>query len=316
MRIGIVGSGMVGSSAAYAMLMSGIGGDLVLVDVDQARANAEADDLRHATPFAHPRKITAGGVEALQDCEAVIITAGASQKPGEDRLSLLHRNAAIFRELVPNVLQHAPEAILVIATNPVDVMTHLTVQVASGLGLPQQRVFGTGTTLDTARFRSLLGDYLDTDARHIHAYVIGEHGDSEVLTWSLATVGGMSLEAYCQMRGLPFHASMREEIEHGVRQAAYTIIAGKGATYYGIGAAMAHIVDVLEHDHSAILSVCAPMPEVVGVEDVTLSMPFLVNGSGVQECLPLSLNLEEQEALKKSATVIRKALDQLGDINS
>jgi L-lactate dehydrogenase len=293
------------------MLMSGVGGELVLVDINEARAQAEADDLRHATPFTHPRKITAGGVTALQGCEAVILTAGVNQQPGEDRLSLLHRNAAIFMELVPQVLEIAPEAILLVATNPVDVMTHLASQIAADWGLPRGRVFGTGTTLDTARFRSLLGEYLETDARHVHAYVIGEHGDSEVLTWSAATIGGMSLEAYCQMRNLTYDSDTRNRIDRGMREAAYEIIAGKGATYYGIGGAITHIIDVLEHDHSAILTVCSPIDELAGVEDVTLSMPFLLNGSGVKDFLPLELNSIEQEALRHSGLIIRGAIESL-----
>lgn len=311
MRIGIVGTGFVGSTTAYALLMSGIGGDIVLNDRNLARAEAEANDLLHATPFTHPRKIRAGEVDLLQECEAIVITAGANQKPGEDRLSLLQRNAAIFRDLVPRVVEHAPDAILIVATNPVDIMTHLTAEIASGLGIPRERVFGTGTTLDTARFRSLVGEYLDTDARHIHGYVIGEHGDSEVLTWSLVTVGGMTLEAYSQMRDLPAGTEIQERIDRGVREAAYKIIGGKGATYFGIGAAIAHIIDVLEHDHSAILTVCAPMDEAAGMKKVTMSMPFLINGSGVHECLPLELSPEEHIALKASAKVIREAIDEL-----
>jgi L-lactate dehydrogenase len=311
MKIGIVGTGFVGSSAAYAMLMSGIGGEIVLNDINLDRAKAEADDLVHATPFSHSRKIMAGGIEALEGCGAIILTAGASQKPGEDRLSLLQRNAAIFQGLIPQVHKHAPEAILIVTTNPVDIMTHLTAEIASDLGTPRERVFGSGTTLDTARFRSLLGEYLDTDAKHIHGYVIGEHGDSEVLTWSLVTIGGMSLEAYSKMRGVPMNEEIRKQIDHGVRDAAYAIIAGKGATYYGIGAALAHIVDVLEHDHSAILTVCAPIEEISGVRDVTLSMPFLVNGAGVQDCFPLQLSEDEERALNSSASIIRQAIDDL-----
>ena len=311
MQIGIVGTGLVGSSTAYAMLMSGVGGDLVLVDINEARAQAEADDLRHATPFTHPRRIMSGGVKELEGCEVVVITAGANQKPGEDRLSLLNRNADIFKELIPQVLDAAPDTILIIATNPVDVMTHLSAGIAKDLGIPDGRVFGSGTTLDTARFRSLLGDYLDTDARHVHAYVIGEHGDSEVLTWSLATIGGMSLKAYCQLRDLAYDANMKAKIDQGVRQAAYEIIAGKGATYYGIGAAISHIVDVLEHDHSAILTVCAPISEIGGIKDLTISMPFLINGSGVQECLPLELSAEEAEDLKNSAKIIKGAIESM-----
>ncbi|HEY5571458.1 MAG TPA: L-lactate dehydrogenase, partial [Anaerolineales bacterium] len=197
MKIGIVGSGMVGATAAYAMVMRGVGRQIVLVDLNKERAQAEADDLLHAVPFAHPLQISAGEYEDLDGSRVIIIAAGVGQKPGETRLQLLSRNAKVFEQVIPSVLQHAPEAILIIATNPVDVMTHLAARFAAELGVPSSRVIGSGTTLDTARFRALLGRDLRIDPQHIHAFVLGEHGDSEVLTWSLVTVAGMSLDEFC-----------------------------------------------------------------------------------------------------------------------
>jgi L-lactate dehydrogenase len=224
---------------------------------------------------------------------------------------LLERNAAVFSEVVPAVLSNAPDAVLVVATNPVDVMTHLAARFAAGFGVPAGRVLGSGTTLDTARFRSLLGHHCGVDPHHVHAYVIGEHGDSEVLTWSLATIGGMPLEAFARLRKIESPESVRQDIDQKVRRAAYTIIAGKGATYYGIGSALARIVDAILHDQRSILTVCAPAAEVAGVPDVTVALPRLVGGAGVMETFPLPLNDHESELLRRSAQLIRETVSEL-----
>lgn len=313
MKVGIVGSGLVGATAGYALVMQGVGREVVLVDKNAARAEAEADDIRHAVPFAHPLEIRAGGYEALEGCRVVVICAGVGQRPGETRLQLLKRNAQVFREVVPAVLESAPDAVLVVVANPVDVMTHLAAQYAANCGVPAGRVFGSGTTLDTARFRSLLGSHCGIDPEHIHAYVIGEHGDSEVLTWSLVTVSGMPLESFARLRGIDPSDGVRQEIDRQVRRAAYTIISGKGATYYGIGSAVARIVNVILHDQRAVMTVCLPTPEVAGVPNVTLSLPRLVGGTGVLETFPLPLAEQENIQLRESARVIRRALDELGD---
>jgi L-lactate dehydrogenase len=311
MKVGIVGSGYVGATAAYALVMQGVGRELVLVDKNVDRAGAEADDIRHAVPFSHPLEVHSGEYEDLAGCRVVVLCAGVGQKPGETRLQLLQRNAAVFREVVPSVLKHAPQAILVVATNPVDVMTHLAARFATECGVPANRVLGSGTTLDTARFRSLVGAHCGVDPHHVHAYVIGEHGDSEVLTWSLATIAGMPLEAFAQHRGIAITDALRNEIDQKVRRAAYTIINGKGATYYGIGSALSRIVNVILHDQRSILTVCAPAEDVVGVSDVTLALPRLIGGDGVIENFSLPLSDGETELLRKSAQVIRQALDEL-----
>jgi L-lactate dehydrogenase len=310
MKVGVVGSGLVGATAAYALVMRGVGRELVLVDKNEQRAAAEADDIRHAVPFAHPMEVRSGGYADLAGCRAVVLCAGVGQKPGESRLQLLRRNASVFREIVPSVLKHAPHATIVVATNPVDVMTHLAARFAAEAGVPVGRVFGSGTTLDTARFRSLLGNHCGIDPQHVHAYVIGEHGDSEVMTWSLASVGGMPLEAFARMRGVELSEGARRDIDEKVRRAAYTIIGGKGATYYGIGCALARIVDAVLHDQRAVLTVCAP-GEVEGVDDVTVALPRLVGGAGVLATFPLPLSGNEQDQLRASAGVIRRALDEL-----
>jgi L-lactate dehydrogenase len=312
MKVGIVGCGFVGATAGYALVMQGVGREIVLVDKNTARAAAEADDIRHAVPFAHPLDVRAGGYEDLAGSRVVILSAGVGQKPGETRLQLLQRNAHVFREIVPAVLTRAPDAVLVVATNPVDVMTHLASGFAAAFGVTAGRVLGSGTTLDTARFRSLLGGHCGVDPHHVHAYVIGEHGDSEVLTWSLATIGGMPLEEFTRLRGIDLSDSVRKEIDAKVRGAAYTIIMGKEATYYGIGSALARIVDVILHDQRAVMTVGAPAADVAGIRNVTLSLPRLVGGQGVLETFPLPLSEEETARLHDSAQVIRRALDELG----
>jgi L-lactate dehydrogenase len=308
MKVGIVGCGFVGSTAAYAMVMQGVGRTIVLVDKDSERAAAEADDIRHAVPFSHALEVYAGGFEDLDGSRVIVLCAGVGQKPGETRLQLLARNAAVFREVVPAVLVHAPEAVLVVATNPVDVMTHLAARYAVDCGATVNQVIGSGTTLDTARFRSLLGSYCGVEPHHIHAYVIGEHGDSEVLTWSLATIGGMPLESFAELRHIEITAAIKLDIDNKVRHAAYSIINGKGATYYGIGSALSRIVDVVLHDQRSILTVCAPSAEVAGVPDVTVALLRLVGGDGILETFSLPLNEVEAGQLRKSAQQIRDAL--------
>ncbi len=314
MKIGIVGCGFVGSTAAYALIMRGVGGEIVIVDVNEARQRAEVDDLMHAVPFAYPLQVRAGGYADLAGCRVVIIAAGVNQKPGETRLQLLQRNAQIFKSVVPQVVKHARDAVLVVATNPVDVMTHLAARFALELGdrgVPAGRVFGSGTTLDTARFRALLGAHCGVDAHHVHGYVIGEHGDSEVLTWSLVTVGGMPLAEFARLRGIALDPALCERIDRQVRGAAYTIISGKGATYYGIGSALARIVDVILHDQRAILTVCSAQAEVEGVSNLTLALPHLVGGAGVLATLPLPLSDTERAKLRASAGVIAGAIHEL-----
>jgi L-lactate dehydrogenase len=312
MKIGIVGAGLVGSTAAYAMVMRGVGRQIVLVDRNEERARAEADDLLHAVPFANPLDVLAGSYAQLEGARVVVLTAGVGQRPGETRLELLARNEAVFGEVVPAVLDAAPEAVLVVATNPVDVMTHVAARLAAARGVPGSRVLGSGTTLDTARFRALLGRRLGVDAAHVHAYVVGEHGDSEVLTWSLVSVGGIPLEDMAERHGVPFDEAVRQGIDERVRRAAYTIIAGKGATYYGVGSAIARIVDAILRDQRSVLTVCSPMARVAGVADVTVSLPQIVGGAGVLEALPLALPADEERALARSAAVVRAAIDGLG----
>ncbi|TWT76516.1 L-lactate dehydrogenase [Planctomycetes bacterium CA13] len=311
MKIGIVGTGMVGSTAAYALVMRGFGSEIVLVDKDKKRASAEANDILHAVPFAHPLDIFSGDYADLKGCRVVIVAAGVSQKSGETRLELLQRNADVFRQVIPEVLTVAKDAVIVVATNPVDIMTHMASHFASQMGVPKSRVLGSGTTLDTARFRSLLGRHLDVDSQHVHAYVVGEHGDSEVVSWSSATIAGMSLEEFCEVRKLSLTQEHRDSIDENVRRAAYHIIEGKGATYYGIGSALARIVHAILNNQRAILTVCGRVDAVGDVKDVTIAMPHLIDGEGLVDSIPIALSNAEQSALQASAAVIREAIDSI-----
>ncbi len=311
MKIGVVGAGAVGATAAYALVMRGVGSEIVLVDKAEKRAQAEAADILHAVPFAHPLQVRAGGYADLRGARAVIVAAGVGQKRGETRLQLLERNAAVFRAVIPEVFRSAPDTILVVATNPVDVMTHLAARYAAEFDVPSPRVLGSGTTLDTARFRALIGQHLGVDSTHVHGYVLGEHGDSEVLAWSTTTVGTVPLDRFCEMRGFTLDDEKRAGIDEAVRRAAYHIIDGKGATFYGVGSALARIVSNILWDRRAIMTVCTPRPDVAGVKNVTVSLPSLVGGEGIGDALPQPLSPAEERALRASARVIRQAIDDL-----
>jgi L-lactate dehydrogenase len=313
MKVGIIGAGVVGAATAYAIVMRGVAREIVLVDLNKERAQAEAADILHAVPFAHPVRVSAGDYPQLAGSRVVIITAGAAQKPGETRLELLSRNAAIFQQIVPRVIEAAREAILLIATNPVDVLTHLAADIADGYGIHRSRVIGSGTTLDTARFRALLGQHLGIDAPHVHAYVLGEHGDSEIFPWSLVTIGGVPLDEFCRQWDICTDEAVRAEIEARVRGAAYTIIAGKGSTSFGIGSALTRIVEVILRGQRSLLTVCTPVRDVSGVPNVTISLPHLVGGAGILDTilLPLALTDEEEAMLRNSAQVVKQAYESL-----
>ncbi|HBT02747.1 MAG TPA: L-lactate dehydrogenase [Citreicella sp.] len=308
MKAGIIGAGMVGSAAAYALALRGGASEVVLVDRNAALARAQAEDIAHAVPFAHPCQIHAGGYDALAGAAVVILAAGVAQKPGESRLSLLARNAEVFAEVTGAVRDAAPDALLLVATNPVDVMTDVARRVS---GLPAARVIGSGTILDSARFRALLGDHLGIAAQSVHAYVLGEHGDSEVLGWSSARAGAVPLAGFADQMGTPLTADVRARIDDAVRRAAYRIIEGKGATWYGIGAGLARIVQAIRDDQRAVLSVSATTPEIQGVADVALSLPRVIGRAGVIATLLPDLDADEATALRASAELLAETAAQL-----
>ncbi|SSC67792.1 L-lactate dehydrogenase [Ciceribacter selenitireducens] len=308
MKVGIVGAGMVGSSAGYALAMMGIASDIVFVDRNTGLAIAQAEDISHAVPFVSATTVIAGDYDALAGTRVVIIAAGVSQKPGESRLELLERNAAVFREVVAEVLRASPDAILLIASNPVDIMTQIATRLS---GLPPQRVIGSGTILDTARFRSLVGRHLGIAPQSVHAYVLGEHGDSEVLAWSNARAGSVALRSFAEQVGKPLTEDDRRAIDDGVRNAAYKIINGKGATYYGIGAGLARIVKAIAQDQRDVLSVSIVTPRVADIEDVALSVPRIIGAAGVVADLFPDLDAEEHAALGRSAALLKERVESV-----
>ncbi len=304
MKVGIIGCGLVGSSAAYAMALQGACNELVLLDLNAKMARAQAEDILHATPFSAPVRVWGGEYPELEGAEAVILACGVSQRPGESRLELLSRNAKVFEQVIPEVLKSAAGAVLLVASNPVDIITTMVSRIS---GLPSGRVIGSGTILDTARFRTLLAEHLSIGAQSVHAYVLGEHGDSEVLVWSGATVGGISLAEFAQQAGLPITPEVRSRIDDGVRRAAYRIIEGKGATYYGIGAGLARIVRALRTDERAVLTVSSLAGEAGNPDDVSVSLPRVVGASGIVATLCPVMSPEEQEAFGRSVKSLQEA---------
>jgi L-lactate dehydrogenase len=308
MKVGIVGIGFVGSTAAYTLVLRGLVNDLVLVDLNAKAARAHAEDILHATPFARAVRIVAGDYSLLEDADVVILCCGVGQRPGETRLQLLERNAAVFSEVVGQVLRYTKEPILLVASNPVDIMTHVTVKLS---GLPPQRVIGSGTILDTARFRALLGEHLGVSPSSIHAYVLGEHGDSEVLAWSSVNVGGMPIADFAQQRELHLTEEVVAGISDGVRHAAYRIIEGKGATYFGIGAGLAQIVHSIRDDERRILTVSGLTEDVAEFKGSCLSLPRLVGAGGILGEFRPDLSAAEDEELMRSAVMLRQLYDEL-----
>ncbi len=309
MKVGIIGAGMVGSAAGFALVQQGRAREIVFVDVDRKRARAEAEDIAHAVPFAASVIVRDGDYADLLGAKVIILACGVSQQPGETRLALLERNADVFRQVVGKVMQVCPEAILLVASNPVDIMGQITRRLS---GLPPGRVIGSGTILDTARFRWLLGRHLGISSRSVHAYVLGEHGDSEVLAWSNARVGSVPLASFAAQIGSAITQDVRDTIDTGVRRAAYTIIEGKGATWYGIGGGLSRIVQAIAGDEQAVLSVSTVETDVLGVPDVAVSLPRVVGEDGVSATLMPDLDPGEADGLRASAQILR---DRMTDLN-
>lgn len=304
-----MGAGQVGAAAAYALALQGPAREIVLVDIRDAFAAAQAEDLLHATPFGHPAVVRAGSLDDLGGAAVVIMAAGVAQEPGESRLALLGRNAALFQQLVPGVARAAPRAVLLVATNPVDIMTQVALRAS---GFPAGRVLGSGTVLDSARFRALLAGLLQVAPQSVHAYVLGEHGDSEVLAWSNALVGGVPLAEFAAQRGQPLDDAVRAQIDDGVRRAAYRIIAGKGATAFGIGAALAHLTASILLDERRVYTVSGLSRGLYGAEEATFSLPRVVGRGGWEHDLQPRLAPDEVAALERSVALLADLARQLG----
>lgn len=307
-RVAVVGVGNVGATFAYALLMSGRASEIVLIDANQARAEGEAMDLNHAVPFAPPARIWAGTYADCAGAAVTVITAGAAQKPGETRLDLVKKNTAIFKSIIPQVAQHNPNGIILVAANPVDVLSYVAWKLS---GLPAARVIGSGTILDTARFRYLLSQYYGVDPRSVHAYILGEHGDSEVPAWSLANIAGMRLKDFCCLQDVRYDQTRMDEIFAQTRDAAYQIIQRKGATFYAIGAGLMRIVEAILRDQSTVLSVSSLIDRYYGIDDVYFSLPAVVDRGGIEALLRLELDEMEIVGLRRSADVLKSTIAQL-----
>ncbi len=307
LKIAVVGVGAVGASVAYALAMSGLVTELVLVDINQAKAEGEAMDLAHAAAFAKPIRIYAGTYEDCNDAGIVIFTAGASQKPGETRLDLLQRNYAVLKESLPKLQGGSGDRIILLVSNPVDVLTYAALKIT---GLSPEKVFGSGTVLDSSRFRHSLSRHCGVAPRNIHAYVVGEHGDSEVLLWSLANIAGTGIDRYCRLAGLP--PVNRQEVDGHVRNAGYEIISRKGATYYAVSLAVKQICESIIRDENTILTVSGLIDGAYGIRDCCLSLPAVINSKGRGRPLELPLSREEEAALRRSAEILKEAIKRLG----
>ncbi len=307
-RVAIVGVGNVGATCAYTLMMSGRASEIVLIDANKARAEGEAMDLNHAVPFTSPVRIWAGDYADCAGAAVTVITAGAAQKPGETRLDLVKKNTGIFRSIVPQVAQHNPNGIILVAANPVDILSYVAWKLS---GLPAARVIGSGTILDTARFRYLLSQYFGVDPRSVHATIIGEHGDSEVPVWSLANIAGMRLTDFCCIQDIKYDQAKMDELFVQTRDAAYEIIKRKGATFYAIGAGLTRIVEAILRDESTVLSVSSLIDQYYGIDDVYLSLPTVVDRGGVEALLRLQLDEMEIVGLRRSADVLKSTIAQL-----
>jgi len=308
-RIAVVGAGNVGATFAYSLVLSGLASEIVLIDADPARAEGQAMDLDHAVPFNQPVRVWAGTFEDCKGALVTMVSAGASQKPGESRMDLLKRNVAVFRNVIGEIATVNPEGIILVATNPVDVLTYAAYKIS---GLSRRRVFGSGTILDTARFRTLLANHFDVDPRSLHAHIIGEHGDSEVPVWSLANIAGVRL-ADLGGEGWPkYEAKAMEEIFHKTRDAAYHIIERKGATYYAVASGLLRIVESIVRDQSTVLSTTSLLNGQYGLSDVCLSLPTVINRRGIARVLELGLDATEIEKLSRSAAILSASIEELG----
>ncbi|HPH95196.1 MAG TPA: L-lactate dehydrogenase [Anaerolineaceae bacterium] len=308
-RVAIVGAGNVGATFAYALMQSGLAAEIVLIDANQAKAEGEVMDLNHAVPFAsRPSRIWAGTYADCAGAVMTVVTAGAAQKPGETRLDLLSRNINIFRQIIPNIVQHNPDGLILIATNPVDILAYAAWKIS---GLPAHHVIGSGTILDTARFRHLLSQHFGVDPRSVHAYIIGEHGDSEVPVLSLANIAGMRLPEFCDANNQSCPDDILNAIFEQTRSAAYEIISRKGATYYAIASGLVRIVEAVVRDQNTVLSVSSHIDGLYGIKDVYLSLPAVLDGGGVERVLSLDLNPVEIQGLQRSAGILNDLIDQL-----
>ena len=302
-KAAVIGCGFVGSATAFTLMQSRLFSELVLLDVNVEKADGEAKDIAHGIPFAGQMKIYAGTYDDAADAAIIIITAGANQKPGETRLDLVQKNTAIYQSIIPEIVKRDFGGILLIVSNPVDILTYVALKLS---GLPENRVLGSGTVLDTARLKYALGEHLGVDSRSVHSFIIGEHGDSEIAAWSSTNVSGIPLNDFCEMRGHFNHDAAMDAIAEKVKNSAYEIISKKQATYYGIAMSVKRICECIVRNERSILPVSAMMHGEYGIEDITLSMPAIVGIGGVETHVPIALSEEEAEKLVESAKKLKE----------
>lgn len=307
-KAAIIGCGFVGSASAFSLMNSGLFSEIVLIDADHQKAEGEAMDISHGIPFARQMKIYAGTYDDIVDAAIIIITAGANQKPNETRLDLVQKNVNIFKAIIPEIAKRDCQGILLIVANPVDILTQVALKLS---GFTENRVIGSGTVLDTARLKYQLSKHLEVDSRSIHAFIIGEHGDSEIAAWSCANVSGIAINDFCEMRGHYSHDKTTKEIAEQVKNSAYDIIERKHATYYGIAMSVKRICEVIIRDEKSILPISSMMHGEYGIDDVVLSMPAIVGKHGIETRVPISLNEEEQLRLQESARTLTEIFNSL-----
>nr|WP_294490713.1 L-lactate dehydrogenase [uncultured Mediterraneibacter sp.] len=307
-KAAVIGCGFVGSTIAYTLMQKGTFSELVLIDAVQAKGEGEAMDISHGLPFAHSMDITAGSYEDISDAAVIIITAGANQKPGETRLDLVQKNSRIMKSIISEIRRVNCEGILLIVSNPVDILTQVALKES---GFPKEKVIGSGTVLDTARLKYLISQKLDVDSRNVHAFITGEHGDSELAVWSCANVYGIGLRDFARMRGYEDFSAEMDEIYHGVRDSAYEIIERKGATYYGIGMAAAKIAEAIVRDSHTVVPISVSLNGEYGLEGLCLSIPTVLGNKGAEQILEINLSEEEMKLLRKSADELKEVLAQI-----
>ncbi len=308
-KVAVIGCGFVGASSAFALMQSGLFSEIALIDSNMEKAEGEALDISHGVPFAAQSKIYPASYNEIMDAAVVVITAGAAQKPGETRLDLVSKNVKIFENIIPELATRHYEGIILVVANPVDILTLAALKFS---GFPENRVIGSGTVLDTARLKMELGEHLAVDSRSVHAYIIGEHGDSEIVAWSSANVSGVPLTDVCEMRGHFNHDEAMRRIADNVKNSAYKIIEKKKATYYGIAMSVVRICRTIVRDEKSILPVSAMMHGQYGIEGITLSMPAIVGANGVEKHIPIILNGSEQARLRNSAETLKKTAMEVG----
>lgn len=302
-KTAIIGCGFVGAATAFALMGSKLFSEIVMIDSNFDKADGEAKDIAHGIPFAGQMKIYAGGYNDLADAALVIVTAGANQKPGETRLDLVHKNVAIFKSIIPQIFRQDFGGILLVVANPVDILTYAAARLS---GLPEKRVMGSGTVLDTARLKYSLGEHLGVDSRSVHAFVIGEHGDSEIVAWSSANVSGIPLHDFCAMRGFLNQEEIMSRIADEVKNSAYDIIAKKQATYYGIAMSVKRICECIMRDEKSILPVSSMTHGEYGINGIALSVPAILGKDGIEASVPVPLSEAEIGQLRESAGALQK----------